>query len=232
MSNKQKTYALGIVAHPDDETFLFSGTSLKFAEEGKDMSVICATRGEKGADRLGRTLTGEQMAAERISEMQAAAKIIKVKNVEFFDYPDGSLDNADFSELVNKLVKKIQKYKPEIVLTFGWEGISGHRDHIAISKAALAAAKNSKIPREVWMASIPASLIDSFNEHLSGRKVHHSHFKDDPLKGVTDDKLLKINIEKFAELKHEALKQHKSQYMPGFVLDMFQKHEYYEVIKL
>ena len=72
-----KVYALAIVAHPDDETFLFSGTSLKFAEEGKNIAVVCATRGEKGTDRLGRNLTPQEMAEERAQELTAAAKLIK-----------------------------------------------------------------------------------------------------------------------------------------------------------
>jgi len=228
----QKIYALAIVAHPDDETFMLSGTSLKFADEGKSMAVVCATRGEKGTDRLGRNLTPEEIAKERAQELENAAKIIKIQKIDFLNYPDGELDEANFDELAQKLVAKINEYQPELILTFGHEGISGHRDHIAISKAAIEAAKQSKIPKEIWLGSVPASHIESFNEHLAGRKVHHSHFKEQTLKGVPDDQLMKIDIAQYADLKRQAIEQHKSQYMPGFVLDIFQKHEYYEVIKL
>lgn len=231
MSKSKSIYALGIVAHPDDESFLFAGTCLKMSEEGKSMAVISATRGEKGADRLNRKLSMEQMAKIRHLEGEKAAKIIKLSCLEFFNYPDGGLDKADFKELVSRLVKKIEQYKPKVILTFGREGISGHKDHIVIGKATIAAAKRSKHkPHEILLASIPASGIKIFNKHLATRKVHLSHFSHQILKGVPDEKLLKIDIRKYSKQKLRALKAHESQYMPAFVLDALQKEECFEVL--
>jgi LmbE family N-acetylglucosaminyl deacetylase len=226
-------YALAIIAHPDDESFLLAGTSLKFAEEGKSVGVICVTRGEKGADRLNRNLTEEQMAEIRSQELQKACNILKCQCTEFGNHPDGRLDQTNFDELVGELVQKINQYQPKIILTFGKEGISGHKDHIVIGKAAVAAAqKSNPKPKEVWLASMPVSAIDDFNAHLTTRKVHHSHFNEHLLKGVPDDQLLKIDISKYAEQKHQALKAHESQYMPSFVLDILQNYECFEVIEI
>jgi LmbE family N-acetylglucosaminyl deacetylase len=172
------------------------------------------------------------MAKIRVAEARKAAKIIKLTGIEFLNYPDGGLEQTDFVELVNKLSKKIEYYKPRVILTFGYEGISGHKDHIRISKATLAAVKKSQYkPDEILLASIPASYIKTFNEHLITRKVHHSHFKHVPLKGVPDKKLLKIDIRKYAQQKHRALKAHTSQYLPSFVPDGLQKHECFEILK-
>lgn len=232
MTKPNSLYALAIVAHPDDETFLFAGTSLKFAEEGKRMAVICATRGEKGADRLNRKLSMAQMAGIRISEGKKAAKIIKLANLEFFEYPDGGLDRVDFTKLTARLAQKIENYRPKIILTFGKEGISGHRDHIVIGRATIAAVKRSEHkPGKILLASIPASAIKVFNKHLVARKVHLSHFSHQILKGVPDNKLLKIDIAKYASQKLRALKAHESQFMPSFVLGALQKQECFEVIK-
>jgi LmbE family N-acetylglucosaminyl deacetylase len=233
MDKQKQLYALGIVAHPDDESFLFAGTSLKLAHEKKRMGVICATLGEKGVDRRMRKLSMKQMAKIRVQEAKTAARIIKLSFVEFFNYPDGDLEQVNFQELVAKLVKKIDQYKPKIVLTFGREGISGHKDHVAIGQAVLAAVKKSKYqPQEVLLASVPASSIAVFNKHLITRKIHHSHFKQQKLKGVPDKKLFKVDISKYAPQKLQALKAHESQYLPEFVLGFFQKYECYEVIKL
>ncbi|HEV8601404.1 MAG TPA: PIG-L family deacetylase [Patescibacteria group bacterium] len=232
MTNDPSIYGLAIVAHPDDETFLLAGTCLKFADEGKRVGVVCATRGEKGADRLNRNLSQPEMAKVRVKELQTACTIIKCAMVEYFDYPDGELDKADFKQLVQKLAEKIDQYKPAVILTFGEEGISGHKDHIVIGHAAVAAASAAKHKvNEIWLASMPVSAIEKFNQHLAERKVHHSHFQKQKLQGVADEKLMMIDIQKHAAQKHQALKAHKSQYLPRFVLDIFLKYECFEVIK-
>lgn len=233
MPNQNPIYALGIVAHPDDESFLFAGTSLKFADEGKDMIVVCATKGEKGADRLNRNLSEEQMAQLRVQELKKACSILRCRCTDYFKYPDGGLEKIDYSKLVEELTQNIEEYRPEIILTFGPEGVSGHRDHIIIGKAAIDAAnKSNHKVKEIWLASMPASNIAAFNEHMIKRKVHHTHFQKQVLHGVPDEKLLKINIEKYVDQKREALKAHESQYLPHFYLDIFQKYECFEVIKL
>ncbi len=226
-------YALTIVAHPDDESFLFAGTTLKLEEEGKTVAVICATNGEKGADRLERKLTEEQMAQIRIKEMERACNILHCECTPFNKYPDGGLHKSNFQKLVKELVDAIERYQPQIIMTFGPEGVSGHNDHITIGQAATEASlkANHKV-KEVWLASMPASSIDAFNDHLAKRKVHHTHYKDKELMGVPDEKLLKIDISKYTEKKLEALKAHESQYLPHFYLDIFQKFECFEVIKL
>lgn len=228
-----KLYALAILAHPDDEAFLLAGTCMKFADEGKSVGVVCATRGEKGTDRLSRNLTEEQMAQIRTSELESACRIIGCRCVKFGHYPDGQLAAVDFNQLKSDIIAQIEEHRPEIILTFGPEGISGHNDHIVIGKAAIAAAKKATWRvKEIWMASIPSSAIGQFNEHLAGRKVHHGHFAKEELKGVADDQLLKVDISKYENQKHDALKAHESQYLPSFVLDFLQKYEYFEVILL
>jgi N-acetylglucosamine malate deacetylase 2 len=229
---KKNIHALGIVAHPDDESFLFAGTSLKFAEEGKKMVVICATKGEKGADRMNRNLSEDQMATLRVAELKKACTILKCKCAEYFKYADGGLDKVDYPKLVDELGESIEHYHPEVILTFGPEGVSGHRDHIVIGKASIEAARKAKHKvKEIWLSSMPASSIGAFNEHLSTRRVHHTHYEKQILEGVPDGQLLKIDIQKYAEEKHKALQAHQSQYLPHFYLDTFQKYEYFEVIK-
>src|SRR3989344_8539209 len=170
-----KTYALAIIAHPDDESFLLAGTTLIFAEEGKSVKIVCATKGEKGADRLNRQFTEDQMAQIRASELENACGILGCSCAKFFNYPDGGLDQVNFDQLTADLKLAIEQLQPEIILTFGKEGISGHKDHVVIGQAAIEAAKNSRHKvREIWLASIPASVIKEFNEHLRSRKVHHA----------------------------------------------------------
>lgn len=230
---KDHVYALAVIAHPDDEAFLLSGTLMKFAEENKTTAIVCATKGEKGTDRLNRDLSMEQMGQIRAEELKKSCSMIHCDCVELFDYPDGELDTMNFDKLANDIKSKIEYYTPEIILTFGLEGISGHRDHIIIGKASLKAAQESiHRPREIWLASIPGSIISQFNEHLQQRKVHHAHFQEKELQGVPDEKLLKVDIHKFSQTKQETLKVHESQYLPHLTFDIFLENECFEVIKL
>lgn len=232
-SNNQNLYALAILAHPDDEAFLLAGTSLKFSEEGKAVGVVCVTQGEKGTDRLNRNLPEEEMAKIRTQELEEACDILHCICTEYGTHRDGGLDQENFEDLVTELVQKINHYQPKVILTFGEEGISGHRDHIVIGKAALEAARKADPkPEEVWLASMPTSMMDRFHEHLNHRKVHHTHFHEIKLKGVADEELLKIDIRKYADKKTQALKAHQSQFIPNLTFDLFLENEYFKVIKL
>ena len=68
---------LAILAHPDDESLGFGGTLAKYADEGVETYLICATRGERGRfgdalvspglDIVGKTRTQEVLAASKES---------------------------------------------------------------------------------------------------------------------------------------------------------------------
>ena len=152
---------------------------------------------------------------------------------EFGNYLDGGLDQANFSDLVADLKSRIQNYKPTIILTFGDEGITGHKDHVVIGKAAMEAAKISDPkPKQVWRVCIPASLIPEFRNYLAGRKIHHGHYHDQELQGVSDTDLLQVDIRPFADQKKQAIHAHQSQFLPQFVREFFFDFEYFEVIDL
>jgi len=39
---------MAVLAHPDDESLGFGGTIAKYASEGIDVSLVTATRGDRG----------------------------------------------------------------------------------------------------------------------------------------------------------------------------------------
>ena len=236
----KQIFALIIIAHPDDESFLLAGTSLKLALENKTVAIICATRGERGSSRLKEPLAMPALGKIRERELCEAARILKVSSVECLGYKDGNLATADFFELTNKLVRRIDAYAPQLILTFGREGISGHHDHITIGKAALAATRlAAKKPQAVWLVSMPRSRMKDFNEYLLKIRVHHAHFHPYKLKGVPDEKLIKVPIRRFRDAKLKALHCHKSQGLPPWAVhnfpkirDLFLNAEYFEVVMI
>ena len=133
-----------ITAHPDDETLGFGGAIARYASEGVDISLVTATRGERGRWRgIAPDSAGHPgapaLARMREAELRQAAAVLGVRTVDVLGYPDGHLDQVDPRRIVSALVGHIRRARPEVVLTFGPDGAYGHPDHIAVSQSALAA---------------------------------------------------------------------------------------------
>ena len=153
-----------ILAHPDDETFAFSGTLAKYAAQGAQVICVCSTRGEGGDISDLSDATKETLGQVREAELRAAAAIIGAKEVIFLDYIDGTLHTVDFDELVGKAVRLIRQYRPDVLISFGPDGVYGHLDHITMSKAALAAwhaaADAAAYPEQLADGSLVPHLAD------------------------------------------------------------------------
>lgn len=129
-----------VLAHPDDESMGTGSTLAKYAHEGVETYLVCATRGEKGwtgkpEDFPGETILGKQRQAELLS----AARVLGIRQVYFLDYIDGELNQADSQEAIHKITKYLRLVRPQVVITFGPDGSYGHPDHIAISQMTSAA---------------------------------------------------------------------------------------------
>jgi len=129
-----------VLAHPDDESLGMGGTLAKYAAEGVETYLVTATRGEHGwfgdeNDYPGPKALGQR----REAELLAAAQALGVREVEFLDYVDGELAQADPAEATAKIVRHLQRVRPHVVITFDPNGAYGHPDHIAISQFTTAA---------------------------------------------------------------------------------------------
>jgi LmbE family N-acetylglucosaminyl deacetylase len=119
---------LVILAHPDDESFAVGGTLAKYADQGVQIILLTATRGEAGIQDLEPAKAG----AIREQELRRAAEHLGIE-VFFLGYMDGELSRVDPSKLMENLCCWIGLVKPQVILTFGPDGISGHPDHVTIS---------------------------------------------------------------------------------------------------
>jgi LmbE family N-acetylglucosaminyl deacetylase len=122
-----------ITAHPDDEASNFGGTLRLYADQGVETSVICLTPGQAGSHRGG-AKSDEELAAMRREEFAAACKLLNVKEYVVLDYPDGRLHRQESYHVACDLVRRVRKFRPQVVLTFGPEGgLTGHTDHAMAS---------------------------------------------------------------------------------------------------
>lgn len=172
-SMSQPLRLLAILAHPDDESLGFGGTLAKYAAEGVEVSLITATRGQRGryrGVRDGPTYPGpDALGRIREGELRRAAAALGVSTVTVLDYYDSALDQVAVGALVSELAGHIGRLKPQVIVTFGGDGVYGHPDHIAISQFATAATVQAAPAHQVdklyymaWSEAMYAAYLEVF----------------------------------------------------------------------
>ena len=193
---------LVITAHPDDESFLCGGTIYGNFQAGGKTFLVCATLGEKGSLHLRRPITKKSLKQRRKSELLLAAKFLHISKLYSFNFPDGGLLKKE-KEYYDKCLKIAARIKPESVLGFGPDGITGHYDHVTSGKVALKIAKKLKIP--FYAFSLQPKLIKSAEVILNSREKKNYYldkvsFKKPNVRVLIDPKI-----------KMRAIHFHKSQ---------------------
>ncbi len=131
---------MAIFAHPDDEAFGVGGTLSRYAAEGHDVYLVTATRGEAGQIVAPDLATSANLPYVREQELRCACDIYAIHPPILMDYVDGQLPIVHQGQAVGKLVRIIRELRPQVIITFGPDGVYGHYDHIAIHRWATIAA--------------------------------------------------------------------------------------------
>ncbi len=131
---------MAVFPHPDDETLGMGGTLAKYAAEGVETYLVCATRGERGwtgaeADNPGLAALGRI----REAELRAAARVLGLREVALLDHLDGDVDRAEPARIIAQIVGHLRRARPQVVVTVPPDGAYGHPDHVALSQFATAA---------------------------------------------------------------------------------------------
>jgi LmbE family N-acetylglucosaminyl deacetylase len=135
LSERTPRRVVGVFAHPDDEVFCAGGTMAKWAAEGADVVVVCATRGEAGQIRDATTAVRRTLGQVREAELREACARLGVAQVVVLNYHDGTLQNLELEELAAAIEAVLIEVEPDVVITFGEDGAYGHPDHIAVGAA-------------------------------------------------------------------------------------------------
>jgi LmbE family N-acetylglucosaminyl deacetylase len=126
-----------VFAHPDDDTFAIGGTVALRAGELDVLSVL-ATSGEAGEIAPASGATRQNLGEVREGEARDAYAALGAPDVriELLREPDGGLGEVDRASLVARVTALLEAFRPEVVVTFGLEGVTKHVDHITIGDAA------------------------------------------------------------------------------------------------
>jgi N-acetyl-1-D-myo-inositol-2-amino-2-deoxy-alpha-D-glucopyranoside deacetylase len=208
---------LAIFAHPDDESLLAGGTLAACAAQGHEVAILSLTRGEAGPiSQPG--INRETLGTVRETELRAAATALGVSNVECLGYPDGELSWADGVEIEADIAGRIEAWRPEVVITFGPEGLYWHPDHIATHNFTTAAIEQAAgvgfapwVYHVTWPDHLAGEMVAAIAKLAQGRDVdlwglHPSDF------GVpTAEITTVVDVRPFTEAKVRAIRSHRSQ---------------------
>jgi len=207
-----------VFAHPDDDTFGVGGTIAKHRDD-LDLQVILATSGEAGIIADPSLATRENLGRVREEESRASYRALGVEpELHFLRYPDGGLAGVEREELVAKVAELVAAFRPEVVVTFGPEGVTKHEDHVTMHHVGTEAFQRARTAdgegfTRLFYVGIPASEIERFRElqRMAGMEPFDPEAPFQP-RGVPDDTIaVWADCMDVWKTKHEALLAHRTQ---------------------
>jgi LmbE family N-acetylglucosaminyl deacetylase len=202
---------LAVWAHPDDEAYLAAGLLARAVDAGCRVVVATATRGEAGtAD----SEPSSALAAARERELADSLAAIGVTEHRWLrgagtPLRDGALAAVSMAEGVGMVAPLIAELRPDLVVTFGPDGVTGHADHRAVSRWTTAAWRITGGRVELWYAALPPGFLARWGDLCSA----HGVWMDEPPDPV--DEAFVAHVERCSggalDRKFAALAAHTSQ---------------------
>ncbi len=155
---------LGIWAHPDDEAYLSAGLMARAVRAGGRVVLRHATRGERGTPDPD-TWPPDRLAMVREREAVASLAELGVTDHGFLGHTDGGCAAVAPAAAVGGLAKLIETVRPDVVVTFGPDGITGHPDHVTVSRWVTAA----------WCAAGHGRLLYAVSTRSFARRFATAH---------------------------------------------------------
>jgi LmbE family N-acetylglucosaminyl deacetylase len=234
---------MAVHAHPDDEASSTGGILARYADEGVRTVVVTCTNGELG-DGPGGVKPGEpghdevEVVAMRRAELEASCRILGVSDLELLGFHDsgmmgwpqnsapGAFWTTPVDEAAARLAVLMERYRPDVVVTYDANGFYGHPDHIQAHRVAVAAAEKTGIPAKVYLQAVPRSAMLGFAERLREAGVELPNLGEGtdeaPPEIGTPDELIDavIDVGSAVDRKWDALGAHASQTDNTFFMRM------------
>jgi LmbE family N-acetylglucosaminyl deacetylase len=185
-------------AHPDDESYGPAGTLAQAIRRGHTVSLLTLTHGESGSVGTSKDLSATELAKLRCQELRCAARKLGIQHVQIHNLSDNHLQDIPEQKGINIIKQEIMRFKPDIIITFHENTISGHPDHLAVTH---------------WTAKTVTSLPDTPKLFFFGLDQEQTSMvtfrKLIPING--SEVTHRINVENFLRDKIAAIQCHKTQ---------------------
>jgi LmbE family N-acetylglucosaminyl deacetylase len=230
----EKLTLMAVHAHPDDESSSTGGVLAKYSAEGIRTVVVTCTNGEFG-DAPGQVKPGEDghdeaaVAKIRLAELQTACGLLGVTDLEVLGYHDSGMPEWDYKDrpdvfsnvplatVADRIAGLIDRYQPQVVVTYDDNGGYQHPDHLHAARAAVAAFSATGIPSKLYLTAMRSSGWREVGEALREQGIEGPDF--DEIDPETQRQMEEserritttVDIRPVLELKGEALRAHRSQ---------------------
>ncbi|MBO2455050.1 PIG-L family deacetylase [Actinomadura barringtoniae] len=219
---------MAVHAHPDDEVLSTGGLLARSAQEGVRTVLVTCTNGEGGDDDAGRKPEdeghdGEAVARRRLAELRESVGLLGISDLELLGYRDSGMEgwstnahpeafaNVPLETSTAKLAALMERYRPDIVVTYDDNGGYGHPDHIQAHRIAVAASERTGIPRKFYETAVPRSGVEQMFEHVKTLGIDPG-FEPDESFGTPDELITSaIDVSAYVVQKRKALEAHASQ---------------------
>ncbi|MGI9585590.1 MAG: mycothiol conjugate amidase Mca [Acidimicrobiia bacterium] len=247
MSPSQPRTLLAFHAHPDDESSKGAGTVAKYVSQGTDAILVTATGGEAGDilnPAMDRPEVADNLKAVRAQELADAAAVIGFKAVEKLGYRDSGMPdsvdnqrddafcNQDRTVVLERLVRLVRRYRPDVVLGYDSHEFYPHPDHLLVHDLSLqlfeASADMRRFPEsgDPWQIKKMYAPVSTKARVQTLHDVMMEQTGSSPFSvwmerlGTTEEparKLTRIDVAGFVGQGRDALRLHKTQVDPdGF----------------
>lgn len=210
-----------VVAHPDDDAYGCAGSiALHENDPGFRFCLVLATDGAAGQIAEGVPTTPQELGTWRRRESVNAWRAHGTipDRHEWLDYDDGHVAEVGFDELVGRILAILLQERPQVVVTFGPDGITGHRDHIAVGRATDEAfARARHVPGPGLRRLVHGALRETTLERWNQRRHQQGLEPWDPareyhLRPVPDASIdIEVDTSTVAHRIVAGLLEHKSQ---------------------
>jgi len=192
---------LAVFAHPDDETYGPGGSLARYAIEGASVHLLIFTAGEAGTIGVSKELSRQELMRRRTRELAGACEALGIRTHRIVGMPDSGLDRIPFDRGVRAVSEEIEAHRPQVLVTFHRDGVSGHPDHLAVTsfvhEAFYRAGPEGPVKLYEW--AVPESLASSYR----GRRIFAA--RDDEITTVVPIP------EEAMDRKLEAIARHETQ---------------------
>ncbi len=166
------------------------------------MTVLTLTHGE--GSTLGVT-DAIDLAHARAQELEASLRALGIERRLLLDLPDGGLDALPADELVGAISHVLRERRPEVLVTYHWNGITGHPDHRRTTWAVVRAARDAvqALPGycvTLFFWALPATVTAALREHHAVE-----------LPAVAEDLLVTVDARPGRSAQDRAMAAHASQ---------------------
>jgi LmbE family N-acetylglucosaminyl deacetylase len=180
---------LAVGAHPDDLEILCGGTLARFVQEGHEVVMCHASRGDRGSF----VHTSEEIAAIRDREAKRAAEICGAEHATL-GLHDGEVNAAD-PEHKRALIDLVRDARPDLIITHPPNDYMG--DHNEVSKLVFECSFHATLP-----------LFET-------GKPHHAHvtpiYYMDTISGLGFEPTEYVDVSSVIDTKAQMLEAHATQ---------------------